>query len=111
MLLGEHGANETDQRGAVGEDADHVGAAPDLAIETLLGIVRPDLAPDRFGEAGEGQHVGAGVVQVLGDGGEFLGQGVQDAVELGVDGLGVGLVRRCAVGLSPSPTRSSASHS
>jgi hypothetical protein len=30
VLLGEHGADEADQGAAVGEDADHVGAASDL---------------------------------------------------------------------------------
>jgi hypothetical protein len=36
---------------AVGEDAYDVGAAPDLFVESLLGIVGPDLAPDLFGKA------------------------------------------------------------
>jgi hypothetical protein len=36
VLFGEHGADQPDQRGAVGEDADDVGAAADLAVEALL---------------------------------------------------------------------------
>ncbi|MDT5072234.1 MAG: hypothetical protein QOH82_1554, partial [Mycobacterium sp.] len=38
-----------------GEDADHVGSAPDLLVEPFLGVVRPDLAPDLFGERRERQ--------------------------------------------------------
>ena len=36
VLLGEHGADQADQGGAVGEDADDVGAAADLAVESFL---------------------------------------------------------------------------
>jgi hypothetical protein len=46
VLFGEHGADEPDDGGAVGEEANHVGAAADLAVEPLVGIVGPDLAPD-----------------------------------------------------------------
>src|SRR3954465_905464 len=42
-LLGEHGADQADQRVAVGKDADHVGAPADLAVEPLAGVVGPDL--------------------------------------------------------------------
>jgi hypothetical protein len=35
-LFGEHGADETDQRVTVREDADDVGAAADLAVESFL---------------------------------------------------------------------------
>ncbi len=54
--------------GSVGEDPDDVGAAADLAVEALAGVVAPDLAPDLLGESAERQDVGAGGVQVLGDG-------------------------------------------
>jgi len=36
VLFGEHGADEADQRVAVGEDPDDVGAAPDLFCSALL---------------------------------------------------------------------------
>ena len=36
MLFGEDGADEADQGGAVGEDADGVGAAADLPVESLV---------------------------------------------------------------------------
>jgi hypothetical protein len=41
VLLGQSGADEADQRGAVGKDTDHVGAAADLAVEAFLGVVGP----------------------------------------------------------------------
>ncbi len=89
---------------AVGEDADDVGAAADLAVESLVGVVGPDLAPHLLGEGGEREDVGAGVVEVLGDGGQLAGEGVDDAVELGVHRLGVGLVvDRVQQRLDPAP--------
>lgn len=37
----------------VGKDADHVGASSDLSVESLQGVVGPDLSPDRLGESGD----------------------------------------------------------
>jgi hypothetical protein len=45
-----------------------------------------------FRESGEGQQVCSGRVEVVVDGGELAGDIVQEPVELGVDGVGVGLV-------------------
>jgi hypothetical protein len=45
VLLGEQGADQADDRGAVGEDADDVGAAADLLVQPLERVVRPELAP------------------------------------------------------------------
>jgi hypothetical protein len=42
-LFGQDGADEADERMAVGEDPDDVGAATDLAVEAFLRVVRPDL--------------------------------------------------------------------
>src|SRR3954471_2445165 len=39
VLFGQHGADEADECGAVGEDADDVGAAADLLVESFLGVV------------------------------------------------------------------------
>jgi hypothetical protein len=39
VLFGQHGTDEADQGGAVGEDADDVGAPPDLFVESFLGVV------------------------------------------------------------------------
>ena len=52
VLLGEDGTDEADDRVAVGEDPDGVGAAPDLAVEPFSGVVRPDLDPYVLGERG-----------------------------------------------------------
>ena len=46
VLFGQDRADQADQRVAVGEDADDVGAAADLPVEAFLGVVGPDLAPD-----------------------------------------------------------------
>ncbi len=48
-LLGEHGADEADDRVTIGENAEGVGAAADLAVEALVGVVRPDLLPEPTG--------------------------------------------------------------
>jgi hypothetical protein len=60
VLFGEHGADQADQGGPVGKDADDVGAAADLAVQSFLGLLDPDRSPDGFGEAGECQDVGPG---------------------------------------------------
>ena len=73
MLFGQDGADEADQRVAVGEDADDVGAPADF-VEPLLRVVRPDLAPDLLGERGERQQVGAGGLEVLGGLRQLVGQ-------------------------------------
>ena len=64
MLLGEHCADQPHDRGAFGEDADHVGAAADLAIAAFLRVVRPDLLPVRLRrrpQAGSGERFRARV--------------------------------------------------
>jgi hypothetical protein len=50
VLFGEDGADEPDDRRAVGEDADDVGAAADLLVQPLERVVRPELAPVLLGE-------------------------------------------------------------
>lgn len=66
VLLGEHGADEADDRGTVWEDADDVGAAAGLLVETLVGAVGPDLASVGLGEGGERQDVASGLGKELG---------------------------------------------
>ena len=63
---------QADQGVAVGEDADDIGASADLLVEPFLGIVGPDLAPDLLGERGERQQVGSGLLQMVGNLGEFV---------------------------------------
>ena len=50
----EDGADEAEDGGVVGEDADDVGAALDLFVDPLERVRRPDLAPVGVGEGGEG---------------------------------------------------------
>ena len=80
MLFGQHGTDEADQRVAVGEDPDDVGAAADLLVEPFLGVVRPDLAPDLLGERGERQQVRAGLLEVGGDLRELVSQRTDDPI-------------------------------
>ena len=47
-------------------NVDDIGAAADLFVQPLLGVVRPDLAPDLFGERGERQQVSSGILEVVG---------------------------------------------
>jgi hypothetical protein len=104
VLFGQDGADEADQGVAVGEDADDVGAAADLAVEAFVGVVGPDLTPDLLGERGECEHVGAGGFEVIGDLGQFLGEGLDEPVELGVHGARAGLVvDRVQQGPDPRP--------
>jgi hypothetical protein len=64
-LLSEDRADEADDRGAVGEDPDDVGAAADFLVEAFLWVVRPDLAPDLVRERGEREEIVAGLVEVV----------------------------------------------
>jgi hypothetical protein len=43
ILFGQDGADQPDQGGSVGEDADDVGAAADFFVESFLGVVGPGL--------------------------------------------------------------------
>jgi hypothetical protein len=45
ILFDQQRAGESDQRGVVGEDADDVGAAADLAVDALERVRRAQLAP------------------------------------------------------------------
>ena len=56
-MFGEDGADEADDRGAVGEDADDIGAAADLFVQALERVVAPQLPPVLLREAGEGEQV------------------------------------------------------
>jgi hypothetical protein len=62
-----------DQCCSVEEDADDVGAAADLSVQLFLGVVGPDLPPGRFRERGERQNVDPELVEVVGDGWQFVG--------------------------------------
>ena len=83
MLLGQDRSDEADDRVPVGEDPHDVGAAAELSVQAFVGVVRPDLSPHALGEAGEGQDLVTGRVQVGLDLGQGL-DGVQELVLLGV---------------------------
>ena len=63
VLFGQDRADESDQGVAVGEDADDVGAAADLLVQPLLGVVGLDLPPDLLRKHGERSQVRAGLPQ------------------------------------------------
>jgi hypothetical protein len=90
ILLGQHRADQADDRVAAGEDADHVGPPANFLIEALLRVVRPDLPPDFAGEGGERQDVLAGLVQMRGSGRQL---GLERGDDLGVLGPDRGRVR------------------
>ena len=50
-LLGQEGADEADDGGSVGEDADDVGAAPDLLVESSWGLLERILGQCSKGKA------------------------------------------------------------
>src|SRR6266545_543980 len=57
VLFDHEAGRQPDQGGVVGEDADDVGAAADLAVQALEGVGAPELAPVVDGEAVEGEQV------------------------------------------------------
>ena len=65
-LLAQKGADQTDDGGAIGEDADDVGTAPDFFVEAFLGIVGPDLLPYLCREGGKSQDIVSGLLEERG---------------------------------------------
>ena len=89
-----------------GKIADDVGATADLFIEPFLGVVRPNLAPDLFGERGERQQLGAGTIEVLGHLRKFVRQRVEHPIILGHNRFSVRLIEdRMQQGAHPRPGR------
>ena len=95
VLFGQDGADQAGHGGAVGEDPEDGGAAPDFAVEAFVGVVRPDLTPDLPRDSGEREQVRAGGVEVVLDLGQLGRDGVQEACRTG---LGPG---RCRAGRRP----------
>ena len=67
VYVGEDGADEADDGGVVGENADDAGAAFDFFVDPLQRIRGPDLLPVRLGERGEREDFGLGVVHERAD--------------------------------------------
>ncbi|MBA8847932.1 hypothetical protein FHX53_001524 [Yonghaparkia alkaliphila] len=57
MVLDQHGASQSKQRGRIQEHTDNVGAALDLLVHPLEGVGGPDLPPVLLREPGEGKQV------------------------------------------------------
>src|SRR6266508_1823826 len=127
VLLSEDRSYEPNDRVAVGEDPDDVGAPSDLPVQSLLGVVGPDLAPVLGRERAERGDVGSGVGEDARRLGECLlelgdhpvelradlgrgGLGEDRADQGGHHGLGrlgdVGLQVAHEVGATPLPRRS-----
>jgi hypothetical protein len=64
VLLGEHGADQADDRGSFGEDADHVGAATDFPIQPFVGLLDRICTPQVFRVGGKREDVGPGRIKV-----------------------------------------------
>jgi hypothetical protein len=92
VLFAEHGADEPDDAVSGWEDRDDVGAAADFAVEAFDRVVAPDLPPERGAEGGEGEQVGAGLLEQLRGGREALVELGEHALVLLVGLVLVGLV-------------------
>ena len=62
VLLQQHRAHQTGDRGVIGEDADDAGAALDLLVDPLQQVGAPDLFPVGLWKVTERQHVLPGLV-------------------------------------------------
>jgi hypothetical protein len=60
VLLGEHGADQADDRGYLGKTPTAVGAAPNLPIQPFVEVVGPDLTPQAFRVGVKREDVGPG---------------------------------------------------
>ena len=74
VLLDHDAGGQPDQRAVVGEDADDVGAAPDLAVDPLERVGLAQLAPVVGGEGVEGEQVLLGLLEQVGDPRQRLAQ-------------------------------------
>jgi hypothetical protein len=66
MLLGEHGADESHDGGAVREDANDIGAPADLAVEALLGLLDQIWRQCSRGKVAKARYIGASFGEQLG---------------------------------------------
>ena len=97
VLFGQHRADQANDGLSVGEDRYDVRSPADLTIESLLGIVRPDLPPMGLREGGKGQGVLGRILQKLGGIAEALGQLVDNPTVLRPDLPLVGLGKDRAI--------------
>lgn len=129
VLFKQQGADESDDRGFVGEDADDLAATLDLAVEALERVGGVELRAVLGREAHVGQHIGFGLIEqggepvhawlgligdlaplragslgvVLGDGG--ADPGGDDAAQ-GLAGIGQGIAHEASATALPYRTES-----
>ena len=94
VLLEQDGADQADNGLLIGEDADDLGAALDLAVQPFQRIGRVDLRPVVFGEAHKSQHVGFGLVHQGGQLGDLGSDLIGDLTPLAPRGFGIFLGKR-----------------
>ena len=70
VLFSQYSADETPHGRPVGKDTHHIGPAPYLLVQALLGVVGPHLLPVSHREGGEGQGVRSSLGQYRGGLGE-----------------------------------------
>ena len=91
VLFEQDGSDQAGDAVPVGEDLHDVGAALDLTVETLDGVVGPDLGPVLPGEGCKRGQIRFGLGEHVSDLRERGVQGVDDVLVLGGDGLPAGL--------------------
>src|ERR1700720_915169 len=96
VLLEQYRANQPNDGGFIGEDADDVGTPLDLFVEPLERVCAVQFAAVLLGEIQVGQHIGLAVVDEGGELRPFLPQLVGDVAQH-LAGLGpIGLQKRLA---------------
>jgi hypothetical protein len=95
VLFEQDRAYEANDRVFVGEDADHLGAPLDLAVETFDRVSRVQFGPMLWWECHVGEHIGLGLVEEAGKLGQLGAELVGDLAPLGCCGIGVVLGERC----------------
>ena len=81
--------DEADDGVIVGEDADHISAPLDLAIQSLQWVGAVDLGTVLLGECCKGKHVCLGVIHEAGELGHPRAQLVGDGAPLRAGSIGV----------------------
>ena len=91
MLLTQDGADEPEDGGWVGEDADDISPALDFLVEAFERVIRPALAPVLVREGELGQDIGLSLIHEVGHAGEALPEAVSDGAPLLAGTCGIGL--------------------
>ena len=89
ILLEKNGADEASDGVFVRKDADHIGAAFNLAVQAFEGVDGVDLGPVLLGEGHVGEDVCFGLVHELGEPADRRPQLVGHFASLGSGGIGI----------------------